>query len=149
MNDILTKTAARNIFFGGTAFFFIVFVLLVGDSFRQARMIETTNPISDAVAQGKHVWERHACFDCHTMYGEGARFAPELGQVWLKYGGATDPAGASAALKDWFAAQPTQVDDRHQMPNFHLSDQELDNLIAFLAWTSRVNTQGWPPQAAK
>jgi len=35
------------------------------------------------------------------------------------------------------------------MPNFHLSDQDLDNLISFLAWTSKVDTKGWPPQPAK
>jgi nitric oxide reductase subunit C len=149
MNDILTKAAARNIFYGGTIFFFVVFALLVGDSFRQARIMEATNPISAEVAQGKRVWERHACFDCHTLYGEGARFAPELGKVWDKYGGATDAATARGVLKGWFGAQPTGIEDRHQMPNFHLSDQELDDLISFLAWSSKVDTQGWPPQPAK
>jgi|tagenome__1003787_1003787.scaffolds.fasta_scaffold19075752_1 nitric oxide reductase subunit C len=149
MNDVLTKAAARNIFYGGTIFFFAIFILLVADSFRQARVIEAANPVSDQVAAGKRVWERHACFDCHTLYGEGARFAPELGKVWLKYGGATDPDAARQALKGWFAAQPTGVEDRHQMPNFHLSDQDLDAVIAMLEWSSKVNTQNWPPNAPK
>jgi nitric oxide reductase subunit C len=149
MNDILTKAAARNIFYGGTIFFFVVFVLLVADSFRQARIMEVTNPVSVEVAAGKRVWERNACFDCHTLYGEGARFAPELGMVWVKYGGRTDPEAAREALKGWFGAQPTGVDDRHQMPNFHLSDKELNDVISFLEWSSKVDTQGWPPQAPK
>ncbi|PPQ38157.1 c-type cytochrome [Rhodopila globiformis] len=149
MNDVLTKAAARNIFYGGTIFFFAIFILLVADSFREARLIEVTNPITAQVAAGKRVWERHACFDCHTLFGEGARFAPELGKVWLKYGGATDPDTARQALKGWFAAQPTGVEDRHQMPNFHLSDKDMDDVIAMLAWASRVNTQGWPPHAPK
>ena len=64
------------------------------------------------------------------------RYAPEVGQVWLKYGGDKDADGAREALKAWFKAQPTGVADRHQMPNFKLSEQELDNLIDFLRWTS-------------
>jgi nitric oxide reductase subunit C len=146
MVERLTKTAARNIFYGGSIFFFVVFVILVGDSVRQASSMAQSHPISESAARGKRVWEQKACFDCHTLFGEGARFAPEIGRVWLKYDGAKDPDGARAALKVWFAAQPTGVDDRHQMPQFHLSDQQLDELIDFLRWTSAVDTQGWPPR---
>jgi nitric oxide reductase subunit C len=149
MTEILTKTAARNVFYGGTAFFFVIFGALVAHSYIQARQIETAHPISDAVASGKRVWEKHACFDCHTLYGEGARYAPEVGQVWLKYRGDKDADGAREALKAWFKAQPTGAADRHQMPNFKLSEQELDNLIDFLRWTSAIDTQGWPPKKAK
>jgi nitric oxide reductase subunit C len=146
MVERLTKTAARNIFYGGSVFFFVVFVILVGDSVRQASSMAESHPISDSAALGKRVWERKACFDCHTLFGEGARFAPEVGRVWLKYDGAKDPDGARAALKAWFAAQPTGAEDRHQMPQFNLSDQELNQVIDFLRWTSAVDTQGWPPR---
>ena len=144
--DLLTKSAARNIFYGGSAFFFLAFVGLVADSYRQRRAIEVAHPITSDVVAGKRIWERHACFDCHTLFGEGARYAPEIGKVWLKYGGANDPKGATEALKGWFAGQPTGIDDRHQMPNFHFNDKELDDVIAFLRWTSAVDTQGWPAQ---
>ena len=146
MIERLTKTAARNIFYGGSIFFFIIFALLVGDSFRQASQMAEAHPISDSVAAGKRVWEKKACFDCHTLFGEGARFAPEVGKVWLKYGGDKDPAAASDTLKAWFAAQPTNISDRHQMPQFNLSDAELDQLIDFLRWTSAIDTQNWPPK---
>jgi len=149
MTEVLTKAAARNIFYGGTVFFFAVFGVLVANSFYQAREIETTHPISEAVANGKRVWEKHACFDCHTLYGEGARYAPEVGKVWLKYGGESDANGARAALKEWFKAQPLGMSDRHQMPQFNLSEKDLDDVIDFLRWTSTVDTQGWPPQKAK
>lgn len=142
--EFLTKSAARNIFYGGSLFFFVIFAGLVGDSYHQARLMELTHPIGADVVRGKHLWERHACFDCHTLWGEGARFAPELGKVWLKYGGNTDPESAKAALKGWFQAQPTGIADRHQMPQFKFTDAELDDIIAFLRWTSGVNTQHWP-----
>ncbi|HYA79677.1 MAG TPA: cytochrome c [Methylocystis sp.] len=149
MTEILTKTAARNVFYGGTAFFFAIFAALVAHSYIQARDVEATHPISEAVARGKRVWEKHACFDCHTMFGEGARYAPEVGQVWLKYGGDKDADGARTALKEWFKAQPLGIADRHQMPNFKLSEQDLDDVIEFLRWTSGIDLQGWPPKKAK
>lgn len=144
MSERLTKSAARNIFFGGTIFFFVVFVALVAQSFSYA----STNGVvtSPSIAHGKRVWERHACFDCHTLFGEGARYAPELGQVWLRYGGAEDPDGARERLKDWIKSQPTRVEGRHQMPNFHLSETDLDSLVDFLRYTSGINTQNWPPK---
>ena len=35
-----------------------------------------------------------------------------------------------------------------RMPNFDLTDEELDNLIDFLKWTSEIKDQGWPPTEA-
>ena len=111
--------------------------------------MERRYPISEAAAHGKRIWEKKACFDCHTLYGEGARFAPEIGKVWNKYGGNADPESTKVALKTWFQAQPTGIDDRHQMPQFKLSDQDLSDLIDFLRWTSDIDTQGWPAHASK
>ncbi|HIJ38440.1 MAG TPA: c-type cytochrome [Rhodospirillaceae bacterium] len=145
MSERLTKSAARNIFFGGTIFFFVIFVALVAQSVNYA-IVNGAVP-SESAAHGKRIWERHACFDCHTLFGEGARFAPELGQVWLRYGGADDPDGARDRLKDWIKAQPSRVEGRHQMPHFDLSDKDLDDLVDFLRYTSGINTQNWPPKA--
>ena len=33
-----------------------------------------------------------------------------------------------------------------QMPNQHLSDQDIGNLVAFLQWVSDIHTNGWPPE---
>jgi nitric oxide reductase subunit C len=33
------------------------------------------------------------------------------------------------------------------MPRQGLSDQEIDDVITFLTWISRIDTQGWPPRA--
>ena len=147
MSERLTKSAARNIFFGGTIFFFAIFVGLVAQSVSYVEhSAAKSSGISEKVANGKRVWERHACFDCHTLYGEGARFAPELGNVWLRYGGKDDPAGAREGLKAWIQSQPTRIEGRHQMPHFNLTDQELDDLVDFLRYVSTINTQNWPPK---
>ena len=72
MRESLTKSAARNIFYGGSLFFFVIFVGLTIYS-RHYILTKSTDQahLTDLVERGKRVWERNACFDCHTIYGEG------------------------------------------------------------------------------
>jgi len=149
MSDRFTKAAARNIFYGGSIFFFVVFVGLTAHTHYYIRTTSTDEKtLTDAVARGKHVWERHACINCHTLLGEGAYFAPELGNVWVRYGGREDAKSAREGLSAWMRSQPSGVEGRRQMPNFNLNDQDVNDLIDFLEFTSRINTQGWPPNNA-
>lgn len=94
------------------------------------------------------IWEKNSCINCHTLLGEGAYFAPELGNVWKRWGGEEDPEGARETMKAWMQAQPTGIEGRRQMPQFNLSEQELNDLADFLEWTSRIKTQDWPPNEA-
>ncbi|MGE5504381.1 MAG: cytochrome c, partial [Actinomycetota bacterium] len=48
----------------------------------------------------------------------------------------------------WMRGQPSGIEGRRQMPQFNLSDAELDQLIDFLKWTSEVDTQNWPPKVS-
>lgn len=149
MSELLTKSAARNIFYGGSIFFFAIFVGLVAHSHWYVVNVSTDKAgLTDSVARGKHVWERHACINCHTILGEGAYYAPEVGNVFIRYGGDKDPKGAGETIKAWMKSQPSGVPGRRQMPQFNLSEQELDDLVAFLAWTSRMKTNNWPPNKA-
>jgi nitric oxide reductase subunit C len=102
--------------------------------------------LTPSVIAGKWVWERNSCINCHTILGEGAYFAPELGNVWVRYGGREDPEAAREGLKAWIQAMPSGIEGRRQMPQFNLSDEDLDHLIDFLEWVSTINTQGWPPK---
>ena len=148
MSGIFTKSMARNIFYGGTVFFFLLFLALTFDTERELPNRDNRGAITPQVAAGKHLWEVNNCLGCHTLLGEGAYFAPELGNVWVRYGGRDDPEGAREGLKAWILAQPTGVEGRRQMPKFAFDGTELDDLIDFLEWTSRINTQGWPPTDA-
>jgi nitric oxide reductase subunit C len=141
MSERLTKSAARNIFYGGTIFFLVIFIGLTLHSHNYI-VNESSNQdqLTPSVVAGKHVWERNSCINCHTLLGEGAYFAPELGNVWVRYGGEDDPEGARDMLKAWMAAQPTGIEGRRQMPQF--------NLVDFLKWTSEIDTQNWPPNEA-
>lgn len=146
MSELLTGSAARNIFYGGSLAFFFIFAGMTAHSHIYA--VRNSPPVTDAVARGKHVWEKHACIDCHTILGEGAYFAPEVGNVLSRWGGDKDMKGAKETLRAWMKAQPSRVAGRRQMPDFKLSDPEIDDLAAFLEWVGKLNTQKWPPKSS-
>ena len=149
MAERLTKAGARNVFYGGSIFFFAIFVGLTAHSHWFMRTQSTDeSTLTPAVARGKHVWERNSCINCHTLLGEGAYFAPELGNVMVRWGVQDDPEAATEALKTWMDAMPTGIEGRRQMPQFNLTDEEYRQLSDFLIWTSKINTQGWPPNEA-
>lgn len=149
MAEALSRSAARNIFYGGSLFFFIVFAgLTVHTHLYMVNTSTNAETLTVEVEMGKRVWESNSCINCHTILGEGAYFAPELGNVWTRYGGREDPAAARAGLKAWIRAQPLNVPGRRVMPKFDLREEELDALVSFLQWTDSIDTQGWPPTKA-
>ncbi|MDR5866845.1 c-type cytochrome [Halomonas koreensis] len=149
MAEGLTKSAARNIFYGGSLFFFLLFAALTAHSHWYMVTDSTDSAgLTESVAHGKEVWEENMCINCHSIMGEGAYFAPELGNVWTRYGGRENPEAARAGLIAWMKAQPLGTPGRRQMPQFDLSDEELDALVDFLEWTDGIDAQDWPPHPA-
>jgi nitric oxide reductase subunit C len=149
MREVMTKSMARNIFYGGSLFFILIFL---GLTFQSHRYIVNTStsaaPLTDSVIAGKRVWEANTCIDCHTILGEGAYFAPELSNVMTRWGVADDPEAAFETLKSWIEAQPSGIEGRRQMPRFDLTDEDIRNLANFLLWTNKINSQNWPPNDA-
>ena len=137
-----TKQTARNMFYGGSVFFALLFAAIVFDSERRIPERSNAQAITPSVVAGKKIWETRNCIGCHTLLGEGAYFAPELGNVYQRRGG---DAGGAAFIKAWIKAQPTGAPGRRQMPQFNLSEQQLDDLVEFLKWSNGINTEKWPP----
>ncbi len=137
MSSSFTKSTARNIFYGGSVFFFLFFVGLTFDTMTALPKRDNSDKLTAATARGKKIWETRNCIGCHTLLGEGAYFAPELGNVYKRRG--------PEFIKAWMAAQPTGAPGRRQMPQFHLNDGELNDLVEFLKYTSEINTNNWPP----
>ncbi|WP_210528215.1 c-type cytochrome [Rubellimicrobium arenae] len=149
MSEILTKTRARNVFYGGSLFFVAVFAALVANSHHYIATTSTSSlPLTDEVTLGKRVWEANSCINCHTLHGEGAYFAPELGNVMTRWGLADDAEGAYEALDGWIKAQPSGIEGRRQMPHFDLTEEETRGLAEFLRWADHTDTQSWPPNDA-
>jgi len=141
--------AARDLFYGGSLFFLAVFVGLTAHSIVYIQQVSTDSAaLSPVVIRGKAVWEEHSCVNCHTILGEGAYFAPEVGNAWTRFGGGDDPQGARDYLMAWIQSQPSGVEGRRQMPHFAIADADLGALVDFLEWTSRTKTQSWPPNDA-
>ena len=146
---MITKSAARNIFYGGSLFFLLIFFGLTAHSHFYIVNVSTDKAgLTQSVASGKKLWEDKSCVNCHTILGEGAYFAPELGNVWVRFGGKDDSEGARDTFKGWMKAQPTGIEGRRQMPQYNFSEKELDELADFFKWVSTIKNNNWPPNDA-
>ena len=144
MAQAFTKTMARNIFYGGTAFFFLLFLALTFDSHGQFpnrdNRAALDGPMGETIAQGKTLWEENNCIGCHTLLGEGAYFAPELGNVYNRFGNSTE------AIKGFIAGRPKEgIPGRRSMPQFNLTEEELEAVAEFLKYSNGIDTADWPP----
>lgn len=137
----MTKRGARMFFVAGTAISALIFLALTVDSHRKIPALTNAAAIDATVIAGKHVWHRYNCINCHTLLGEGAYYAPDLTKITAQRG--------ADYLRE-FLKDPSRFyseeRDRRLMPTLKLSDQEITQVIAFLAWVSRIDTQGWPPR---
>lgn len=140
MSGTFTKSMARNIFYGGSVFFFLLFLVLTFDTTQALPERDNREAITPVVAKGKLIWEENDCIGCHTLLGEGAYFAPELGNVYTRYGNSKE------AIIGFIKSRPVEgIPGRRSMPQFNLSDEDLNALAEFLKYASEINTAGWPP----
>lgn len=140
MNQTFTKSMARNIFYGGSLFFMLVLIGLSGHTVSVLPERDNRQNITPEVALGKKVWEDNNCIGCHTLLGEGAYFAPELGNVYQRFGESKE------AIKIFIKTRPVEgIPGRRSMPQFNLSEEELDAVAEFLKYSSEINTNNWPP----
>ncbi len=95
------------------------------------------------IGKGKMVIQSRACMDCHTFFGNGAYYAPDLTRAWL------DPIWQESAgtkrgeVMAAFLMKPFRL-GLHEMPNLHLSRDEARSVVAYLKWMSAVDTNGFP-----
>lgn len=140
MSSVFTKSTARNIFYGGSLFFFLLFLGLTMDTLGKLPKRDHRENITPQVVLGKKVWEDNNCIGCHTLMGEGAYFAPELGNVYNRFGESKE------AIAGFIKSRPAEgIPGRRSMPQFNLSDEELDAIAEFLKWTSEIDDANWPP----
>ncbi len=137
----MTKRGTRLFFFIATLVSALIFIGLTIESHRQLPKLTNSAAIDASVIAGKHVWHRKNCTNCHTLLGEGAYYAPDLTQIAAQRG----DAYLREFLKDPAKFYSEQRDGR-LMPNQNLTDQQITDVIAFLTWVGRIDTQGWPPR---
>ncbi len=122
-----------------------VFLLLTFDSHRKFDALTNAESITPAVVHGNDVWHKNNCINCHTIFGEGAYYAPDLTKAWL------DPSWGSKEVREQqmieFLMNPQ--DRLHngvgrRMPNLGITEEEARATVAFLKWMSAINTLGFP-----
>lgn len=137
----MNKRQTRLFAIASTGVAALAFLGMTIDSHRQFPALTHSENITPAVKAGQDVWHKYNCVNCHTLFGEGAYYAPDLTKITQHRG----EQYLQAYMRD-----PSQFYDeqRHRrlMPKQNLSDDEIKNLIAFLDWVSKVDNQGWPPR---
>ena len=135
---MLTKSQARWFFLGGTIFFSLIFVVLTIDTLRQIPERQNSDEMTAEVVRGKMIWDDNNCMGCHTILGEGAYYAPELtrvvdrrGEEWIRL-----------FIRDPQAMYP----GKRRMVQYDFTEDEITEVIAFLRWIGRIDTNGFPPE---
>lgn len=137
----MTKADTRRFFVFGTLLCTAIFIGLTVHSHRTVVAREHSRTLNDEVRRGQLVWGSYNCENCHTLLGEGSYFAPELTQIVAQRG---------VPYLQAFLADPSAFysEEEHGrlMPTLGLSQQEIDDVIGFLGWVGKIDTQGWPPR---
>lgn len=82
-------------------------------------------PEEKLAMDGKLIWQDKNCTSCHQIYGLGGHLGPDLTNVSSKY-----PDEAIEVFLKY---------GTHVMPNFNLTQYQMDALVAFL---NTVNKSG-------
>jgi nitric oxide reductase subunit C len=138
----MTTGTAKFIFYFGTLSSAILFLALTVDTHRQVEALTNADKLTDQVVAGKKVFQKYNCNDCHTILGFGGYYSPDLTRVYSRRGEAYIRRSIS---------QPEVVyaNSFRKMPQQHLSQQEITDLIAFFQWVDNIDTHDWPPQDSK
>lgn len=82
-----------------------------------------------------NTWQDKNCQSCHQLYGLGGYMGPDLTNTF-------SANGKGAQYMQSFIKHGTG-----KMPNFNLTDAEVSNIIAFLAWVDRSGRSKVPASA--
>jgi nitric oxide reductase subunit C len=101
------------------------------------------------IRKGKLVIQSRACIDCHTFFGIGAYYAPDLTKAWLDPAWETWKAITQAGTKEEAMVRFLMDPVRYRMwtrtmPNLHLTREEAEAVVAYLKWMSAVDANGFP-----
>lgn len=146
MHQPFTKENAKNLFYGTTVFFMLLFLELTFNTMLLLperdlhEQFNTNTALGQQVVLGKQLWLKHNCIGCHSLIGEGAYFAPELANVYRRY------EGNKHSIKKFIRSRPSNgIVARRSMPQFNFNENELDAIVEFLRYSSEIDTMGWPP----
>ena len=145
---MLTTSAAKAFFLGGTALCSIAFVLLSMDTLAQFPERSNQDEMTESVVRGHMIWNKNNCMGCHTLLGEGAYYAPELTQVVKRR--------SDVWLAEFLKDPERMFPGRRKMVKYDFYDADevgaeeakknIDDTLAFFHWVARIDTNGFPAE---
>jgi nitric oxide reductase subunit C len=110
--------------------------VIVGGAWQAASAV----PAPEAVTAGFAVWRERGCEGCHTLYGQGGTYGPDLTQIVAQRG--------ADYLRAFMVNPGAFHPSERVMPRFTLTLLEVDHLIAMLEWADSGSgfADGWPPR---
>lgn len=136
---MLSKSQAQAFFLGGTAVTFALFLGLSWHTLSSEVPKQTHEEnITPAVVRGKHLWEENNCMGCHTIFGEGAYYAPELTKV-------VERRGAPYIKAALMSKTPWSPRGR-KMVAYGFNEDQANDLVEFLTWCGNTDLNGFPPK---
>ncbi len=136
---MLSKSQARLFFLGGTVISFAVFLGLSWNSLSNEVPKQTHEEnLTEQVIRGKQLWEENNCMGCHTIFGEGAYYAPELTKVVERRG--------EDYIKAVLTSKVPWAPRGRKMVAYEFTDAEAEDLVEFFTWIGNVDLNGFPPK---
>ncbi len=95
----------------------------------------TAQPIPPDALQGKIVFQKKACIECHTVFGNGGYLGGDLTKVYDRMGG--------QAIKDYLVHPPVLTGAKNKRHD-QLDEQEAEATVVYLRYLNTIDTLDWP-----
>jgi nitric oxide reductase subunit C len=118
------NTHSKRLIFFGLVFSFFIYSFTVYTS--GTANDKGASLITEQSKKGKLLFQDYNCTSCHQIYGLGGYMGPDLTNVISAKG--KGPIYAKALLQGGSA----------RMPNFHLSEDEMNAFIAYLTYVDKT-----------
>ena len=135
----MSERAAKLIFWIGTLSSLGLLLALTWDTHRSFAALTHADRLSAGVVEGKRVFQKYNCNDCHTILGFGGYYAPDLTRAYARL-------GEDAIRLRLQSPEKALGSSYRKMPQQHLQPAEIDRLVDFLQWVSGIENNDWPPQ---
>lgn len=138
----MTKKNARIIFWAGTLISASIFIWMTVDFHRQGEKLANTDKIDQQVIDGKKVWHKYNCNDCHTILGFGGYYAPDMTKAYYRL-------GENNIVSIVMGPEKVYKNSFRKMPQLGITETEAHTLVKFLHWVADIENRQWPPQDEK
>lgn len=107
---------------------------------------------NELVNLGKLTFQSKNCISCHTIFGKGSYYAPDLTKAWVdsvwnkngKYRLEINKNSKEESMAEFLINPSKYPIHKRVMPNLNITKNEAIALVAFLKHSSSIDTNGFP-----